>query len=108
MAEGTPSQLKAQVGAQRVDVVATDSQAFERIVATLGERFTLSAVAQTRTVSIPAPRASADLAAVATAVQEGGLAVDEVALRRPTLDDAFLALTGQPAHSDPDAEESPQ
>jgi ABC-2 type transport system ATP-binding protein len=32
-------------------------------------------------------------------VRAAGIAVDEIALRRPTLDDAFLALTGHPAHS---------
>jgi len=32
------------------------------------------------------------------------VAVDEIALRRPTLDDAFLALTGHMAHEDPRAD----
>jgi ABC-2 type transport system ATP-binding protein len=48
-----------------------------------------------RTVSVPAPREIDDLAAVAAAVRSSGIPVDEIALRRPTLDDAFLALTGQ-------------
>jgi hypothetical protein len=42
----------------------------------------------------------ADLARVAEMVRDRGLAVDEIALRRPTLDDAFLALTGHRATSD--------
>ena len=40
-------------------------------------------------------QAHGDLAAVAEAVRASGVPVDEIALRRPTLDDAFLALTGQ-------------
>jgi ABC-2 type transport system ATP-binding protein len=105
MAEGTPAELKAQVGAQRVDVVAADSAAFEQLVAQLGDQFAITALAEKRTVSIPAPREAVDLAAVANAVHATGVAVDEVALRRPTLDDAFLALTGQAPHTDRESED---
>jgi hypothetical protein len=45
---------------------------------------------------VPAPDEIADLAEVAAAVRASGIPIDEIALRRPTLDDAFLALTGQP------------
>jgi ABC-2 type transport system ATP-binding protein len=37
---------------------------------------------------------------VAGVVRAAGIAVDEIALRRPTLDDAFLALIGHPAQPD--------
>ena len=46
-------------------------------------------------ISIPAPREAADLAHIAAVVDESRIGVDEVALRRPTLDDAFLALAGE-------------
>jgi hypothetical protein len=52
-------------------------------------------------VSIPAPHDLSDLAAVTSAVAQSGVSVDEIALRRPTLDDAFMALTGQPSDSAP-------
>ena len=68
--------------------------AFERLTAVLGERFELTGLPEQRTISIPAPEEVADLARVADAVQDSGISVDEIALRRPTLDDAFLALTG--------------
>jgi ABC-2 type transport system ATP-binding protein len=97
VAAGTPAQLKAQVGQQRVDVVAADGDAFTRLKALLGERFEIAPLPEQRTVSVPAPDEVADLARVATAVQEAGIPVDEIALRRPTLDDAFLALTGHTA-----------
>ena len=104
MAEGTPAELKAQVGAQRVDVVAADGIAFEQLAAVLGEHFAISVLGEKRTISIAAPGESADLAAVARVVHDSALAVDEVALRRPTLDDAFLALTGQRPHVDEEDE----
>jgi ABC-2 type transport system ATP-binding protein len=53
-----------------------------------------------RMISIPAPDEVNDLAKVAAAVHEVGVEVDEIALRRPTLDDAFMALTGQPLSND--------
>jgi daunorubicin resistance ABC transporter ATP-binding subunit len=94
VAAGTPAQLKAQVGQQRVDVVAADAEAYERLRRVLSEHFEVTPVAEQRTISISAPNELADLARVASVVEESGIGVDEVALRRPTLDDAFLALTG--------------
>jgi len=94
VAGGTPSDLKARIGQQRVDVVAVDSSGLAELVDALGGRFDISVSRERRTVSVPAPDDVDDLAAVASAVRSSGVAVDEVALRRPTLDDAFLTLTG--------------
>ena len=101
VAAGTPAQLKTQVGAQRVDVIAADAGEFERLRVLLRGRFDISESAEQRTVSVAAPDEAEDLARVAAVVAEAGIGVDEVALRRPTLDDAFLALTGHVAHEDP-------
>jgi ABC-2 type transport system ATP-binding protein len=97
VAAGTPAQLKAQVGEQRVDVIATDSAALDELDALLAAQFETSVAREQRTVSVPAPGEAADLARVASAVRDSRIAVDEIALRRPTLDDAFLALTGRTA-----------
>jgi ABC-2 type transport system ATP-binding protein len=105
IAAGSPAQLRAQVGQQRVDVVAADAITFERLAALLAESFPTTLLPDQRTISVPAPNESADLARVAIAVSDSELPVDEVALRRPTLDDAFLALTGRPVT---DAELAPQ
>ena len=99
VAAGSPAQLKAQVGQQRVDVIAADAAGFERLVALLGERFAITPANEQRTVSVAAPEEAADLARVAAAVDQAQIEVDEIALRRPTLDDAFLALTGHASHS---------
>jgi daunorubicin resistance ABC transporter ATP-binding subunit len=99
VAAGTPAALKAQVGQQRVDVVAADAFAFEQLRDVLGDRFEITPLSELRTISVAAPEEAADLERVAGAVRAAGIAVDEIALRRPTLDDAFLALTGHPAES---------
>jgi ABC-2 type transport system ATP-binding protein len=107
VAAGTPAQLKAQVGEQRVDVIAADMAAFDHLSAALWENFRVTVAPEQRTISIPAPDEVTDLARIAAAVDATGAPVDEVALRRPTLDDAFLALTGHAAHEPtPEAEEA--
>jgi len=107
VASGTPAQLKGQVGEQRVDVIAADSAAFTALCDLLWERFEVTPAPEQRTISIPAPDEAADLARIAAFVDESQISVDEVALRRPTLDDAFLALTGHTAHEQtPETEEA--
>jgi ABC-2 type transport system ATP-binding protein len=101
VAAGTPAALKAQVGQQRVDVIAADAAGFEQLRAALEGRFETTPLEQLRTISVAAPDETADLERVAGAVRAAGIAVDEIALRRPTLDDAFLALTGHPVQPVP-------
>jgi ABC-2 type transport system ATP-binding protein len=108
IAAGTPAQLKAQVGEQRVDVVAPDAAALERLEQVLRERFTTAVAREQRMISIPAPEEVADLARVTEAIRASEIAVDEIALRRPTLDDAFLALTGHPVEVDEETESGQQ
>jgi daunorubicin resistance ABC transporter ATP-binding subunit len=106
VAAGTPSELKARIGDQRVDVVAADSQGLDGLVEALSGQFELSIIRERRTVSVPAPNEIDDLTSVAAAVRSSGIPIDEIALRRPTLDDAFLALTGQPPATGTPADDS--
>jgi daunorubicin resistance ABC transporter ATP-binding subunit len=106
VAAGSPAQLKAQVGQQRVDVVAADGVAFNRLLELLGARFEITPLGEQRTISVAAPDEVGDLSRVASAVEEAGIEVDEIALRRPTLDDAFLGLTGHTAEASEPSEPS--
>jgi daunorubicin resistance ABC transporter ATP-binding subunit len=100
IASGTPSQLKALVGDQRVDVIAEDAAGYEQLVAHLTDAgFELVLQPEQRRVSVPAPDEFEDLNRVSHAVSETGVSIDEIALRRPTLDDAFISLTGGPIES---------
>jgi ABC-2 type transport system ATP-binding protein len=98
-AAGTPSELKSRIGDQRVDVIALDALGLEQLVGSLSSNFELTVSHDRRMLSIPAPHDLRDLAAVTSAVAQTGVSIDEIALRRPTLDDAFMALTGQPSDS---------
>jgi ABC-2 type transport system ATP-binding protein len=84
--------------------VAADASAYTRLSHLLADRFEVTLSSEQRTVSVAAPGEASDLARVAAIVDAAGVAVDEVALRRPTLDDAFLALTGAPADDEPEQE----
>jgi ABC-2 type transport system ATP-binding protein len=95
-ARGTANELKSLIGDQRVDVIAADAVAFDQLVAALSPRFDVTSSREQRTVSVPAPNELGDLALVTDALKDLKVEIDEIALRRPTLDDAFLALTGQP------------
>ncbi len=94
VAAGTPSELKSRIGEQRVDIVAVDASGVARLVDVLGGGFDLTVSPELRSVSVAAPGGTDDLARVTAALGAADVPVDEVALRRPTLDDAFLALTG--------------
>ena len=52
----------------------------------------------------PVADGAAALARVSAAVAEAGIATEDLSLRRPTLDEVFLALTGHLAEPDDDAE----
>lgn len=106
VAAGTPTQLKARIGEQRVDVVAIDTAGVDGLYAALDGRFDVTVSRGSRTLSIPAPEESLDLERIAAVVRESGVPIDELALRRPTLDDAFLALTGQPPAPDPKTDDA--
>jgi daunorubicin resistance ABC transporter ATP-binding subunit len=100
IAKGTPSELKSLVGDQRVDVVAADSHGFDLLRQELSwQGLELTLQPEQRRLSVPAPHEVSDLNRVAAAVAATRIPVDEIALRRPTLDDAFISLTGHPAEA---------
>jgi ABC-2 type transport system ATP-binding protein len=105
IADGTSTELKSRIGGQRVDIVAVDAAGLDQLITLLGDQRELTVSHQNRSVSLPAPNEAADLSRISARVSEAGIPIDEIALRRPTLDDAFLALTGRPP-VEPAVEES--
>ena len=53
-----------------------------------------------RTLVAPTPNGLDALVEVGRALQEAGIAVDDLSLRQPTLDEVFLTLTGSPSDDD--------
>ncbi|WP_017604151.1 daunorubicin resistance protein DrrA family ABC transporter ATP-binding protein [Nocardiopsis alkaliphila] len=96
VAEGTPGDLKTQIGGDRIDVVAHDTETLEEI-ARIMERVAggqSSVESDTRRVSVGVDNRVPALTEVARALESAGIAVEDIALRRPTLDEVFLYLTG--------------
>jgi ABC-2 type transport system ATP-binding protein len=101
IAQGTPGELKSRVGADIVELhtldVPTMSRAAEVLESLgLGEPVTDPA---TRRCSIAAPGGSKLLPTIVRALDEAGIVAEDLGLRRPTLDEVFLALTGHSASS---------
>src|SRR3954464_8453601 len=92
IAEGTADELKDRVGGEVLEVRLEDPADVESAVAALAEMGDERPVAEERVVRVPVHERSG---AIAEAVRRlEGIGVDDVTLRRPTLDDVFMALTG--------------
>ncbi|MCU1393960.1 MAG: DynT5 [Ilumatobacteraceae bacterium] len=102
IASGTPDELKSRGGRDVVEV-RPHTAAQLAAISTI-----LEAVAaepprtdhDTQRVSAPVDGGAQDLATVVRLLDEQGIRVDDIGLRRPTLDEVFLALTGQPTVTD--------
>jgi ABC-2 type transport system ATP-binding protein len=99
IARGTADELKAQVGGERIEVVVRDRSAIgparELLARDAGDDTTLDE--HTRKLTVPADGGAQTLVQVVRDFDEAGIHIDDIALRRPTLDDVFLALTGHVA-----------
>ncbi len=96
IARGTADELKSQVGGERIEVVIRDRAAVgaarELLARDAGSDTTLDE--HTRKLTVPAHGGAQTLVQVVRDFDEAGIHIDDIALRRPTLDDVFLALTG--------------
>jgi ABC-2 type transport system ATP-binding protein len=99
IAEGTSDELKDHVGGEKLEVRLEDPSDTERAVAALAEMADERPEVDDGMVAVHVRQRSG---AIAEAVRRlDGLGIDDIALRRPTLDDVFLALTGHVAEEDP-------
>ncbi len=103
IASGTPEQLKARVGGDRLELQASpgeDPTALAAAMVGLGSAPPTVDVDAGR-VAVPLTDGPGILPDVAARLSAAGLRVSDLALRRPTLDDVFLTLTGQPTTTEP-------
>jgi ABC-2 type transport system ATP-binding protein len=97
VASGTPAELKAKVGGDVVELHVRD----DRELAGAGRALTLLGTeppqldAATRRVSVRVERGSENLRDALRALDATGIEVDDITLRRPTLDEVFLTLSGK-------------
>jgi ABC-2 type transport system ATP-binding protein len=92
IAEGTVNQLKAKAGAERVEILLKNTKDVPKAQQVLGKDAEYNA--ENDTITVPAKKGVASLSAVLDSLSKASIKVDTAALRRPTLDEVFLALTG--------------
>ena len=108
IARGTADRLKAQVGGERLQVTTSAVTDLEPAARRLGPLGTGEPALDRhrRSLTIPVTGGVAVLRDALDRLREAGIAVDDAGLRRPTLDDVFLTLTGHPAEDEPLAEQA--
>ena len=107
IAKGTADELKTQLGGERLDISVseqTDLAGAEASLLSLAERWGVPGQDvivehHSRRLTVPYPAGAAGLAAAVRGLDDEGLELTDFSLRRPTLDDVFLQLTGHAAEN---------
>ena len=97
IANGTSDELKSSVGGERIEVVLDHHADIERARVELARSGQTDLVTddEARRITLPCQEGVQTLIRVGRILDEAGIEIDDIGLRRPTLDDVFLALTGQ-------------
>jgi ABC-2 type transport system ATP-binding protein len=104
IAEGSADQLKAQLGGERLEIVVAASARLDEVAVLLRELGSgeVSVDSHTRRLSVPVSGGTRALIEALRRLDLAGVEVQDVGLRRPTLDDVFLTLTGHTTEADED------
>ncbi|MEU4128613.1 ATP-binding cassette domain-containing protein [Streptomyces wuyuanensis] len=110
IARGTADQLKARTGGERVEVVvhrpdeiAPARDILRRFGAEGPAAGDIAVEEHTRRLTVPVTGGAKLLAEVIRELDAAGIEIDDIGLRRPTLDDVFISLTGR--HAEQGAED---
>ncbi|MDG4806540.1 ATP-binding cassette domain-containing protein [Micromonospora sp. WMMD1120] len=97
VADGTPDELKSMTGGDRIEVVVRDVADLTRAARVVAPITHAQPDIDTevRRLSVPVVDGVAALVAVVRALDDAAVAVEDIGLRRATLDEAFLHLTGR-------------
>ncbi|MEA2269993.1 MAG: type transport system ATP-binding protein [Solirubrobacteraceae bacterium] len=107
IADGTPDELKDRVGGERLEVRLTDAADAPVAAKALAPMSDETPVADGAVVKVAVRQRNGAIVEAVRRLDDAGIGVDDLGMRRPTLDDVFLALTGHVAEtSDDDAEGS--
>jgi ABC-2 type transport system ATP-binding protein len=100
IAEGTSDQLKARVGGDRLEVVLDERGSAASARGALAPMMSEQPTVDGRHLLAPIHDRRGAIPEAVRLLDAEGIAVEDVAIRRPTLDDVFIALTGHAAEED--------
>ena len=102
IAQGTADELKNQVGGDRIELVVVHSADCHRAAEVLAKFASAPAQVdeESRKILLPVAGGSNAIIDAIRALDESNVAIADIALRRPTLDDVFLSLTGHSAEDE--------
>ncbi|MEV6768182.1 ATP-binding cassette domain-containing protein [Nocardia sp. NPDC051030] len=110
IADGTPDELKARTGGSYCEIVPLRLEDLPAIATALDDLLPAAnreaLLGDSDRLAIPAPDGAKTLAEALRRLDAAGLELVDIALRRPSLDDVFLELTGHRAEQEPDDEPS--
>jgi ABC-2 type transport system ATP-binding protein len=107
IARGTADELKTQIGGERVEVAIRHPENLERARAALARVSAGEVMVEDHTRKLTAPVSGAAgqvLTDVLRELDDGSIEILDIGIRRPTLDDVFIALTGHAAEEDDEQE----
>jgi ABC-2 type transport system ATP-binding protein len=100
IAEGTSDQLKDRLGGERLEIRLDEGASPEVAVRALASMSDEPPTAEDGLVRVGVRERTGAIVEAVHRLSDAGVGVDDLALRRPTLDDVFLALTGHGAEED--------
>jgi ABC-2 type transport system ATP-binding protein len=107
IAEGTPDELKDRVGGERLEVTLSDNAEGERAIEVLSPLCGRGdpPTADGAHVTLAVTQRAGSIAEAVRLLDAADLDIEDLGMRRPTLDDVFLTLTGKRAEEEPVADE---
>jgi ABC-2 type transport system ATP-binding protein len=107
IAGGTPDELKDRVGGERLEIRLLDPAQGEAATAALATMTDDPPIAEGDLVTVGVRHRGGAIVEAVRRLDRAGVGVEDIALRRPTLDDVFLTLTGHAAEEgEPDLEDA--
>jgi ABC-2 type transport system ATP-binding protein len=94
IAQGSSDELKQRVGGERIEVRLEHPAQADAAIAALGELAADAPWADDGTVRVPVREHRGAIAAAVRKLDSEQISIDDISVRRPTLDDVFLTLTG--------------
>jgi ABC-2 type transport system ATP-binding protein len=100
IAEGSSDELKDQLGGESLEVTLEEPADAEAAIAALASLCSAEPRSEDGIVRVPVTERKGAVAEAVRRLNEAGVGIDDISMRRPTLDDVFLELTGHAAEED--------